>query len=68
MSQDEDYLYALRLQNELDALEENPALPEVSITFLYCEKRVHKMSRFGGFSGLSIEHTATNEKTMMKMN
>lgn len=32
MSCDEDYLYALQLQNELDA--ENESLPEVS-TFFY---------------------------------
>lgn len=31
MSYDEDYLFALQLQNELDALEQNEALPEVSV-------------------------------------
>lgn len=31
MSHDADYLFALRLQSELDALDENEALPEVSI-------------------------------------
>lgn len=31
MSYDEDYLFALQLQNELDELEQDEALPEVSV-------------------------------------
>lgn len=34
MSHDEDYLYALRLQNELDALAENETLAEEVSAFL----------------------------------
>lgn len=32
MSYDEDYLFALQLQNELDALDESEALPEVQVS------------------------------------
>lgn len=45
MSCDEDYLYALRLQNELDALDENQALAEVSIFFLFIHFKIIMMYR-----------------------
>lgn len=35
MSHDEDYLYALRLQNELNAAEEEEALVEVSTFYFF---------------------------------
>lgn len=39
MSYDEDYLYALQLQNELNAFDENEALAEVS-TFSYIRIKI----------------------------
>lgn len=73
MSNDEDYLYALRLQNELNAEEE--ALVEVSsfyfFSFLFiwimlCTQKINVNGKwFWLFSGPLVKHAVTSAETMM---